>query len=106
MHNINIVGSLPTLRNAANGSACSQLIEALAPLHDDDDEEDALACERTFSGKDSGTATSMKNTSNIATDVANATTKFSLHASIKYAPNAGDITILAANVADTYIFFL
>lgn len=56
---------------------------------------------RTFSGKLSGTATRMKNTSKMAMAVASATTRFSLYASIMYAPSAGLITMLAANVADT-----
>jgi hypothetical protein len=37
----------------------------------------------------------------MAMAVASATTRFSLYASIMYAPSAGLITMLAANVADT-----
>lgn len=52
-----------TYLKAEKGSACSQLIGET----------------RTFSGKDSGTATRMKNTSKIATAVASATTRESDH---------------------------
>jgi hypothetical protein len=37
----------------------------------------------------------------MAMAVASATTRFSLYTSIMYAPSAGLITMLAANVADT-----
>lgn len=64
----------------ANGSACSQLIGAPHELG------------RTFSGRLSGTATKMKNTSNTAIAVAKAATSVSLYTSRKYCPNAGEIT--------------
>ncbi|KAF4525362.1 hypothetical protein B566_EDAN007845 [Ephemera danica] len=73
----------------AKGSACSQEIGA---PHEEG---------RTFSGSDSGTATRMKNTSRTAMAVARATTTLSLYVSSNQAPRAGDITMLAANVADT-----
>ncbi|KAG8235340.1 hypothetical protein J437_LFUL015848 [Ladona fulva] len=60
-----------------NGSACSQ--EMGAPQDDG----------RTFSGRDSGTATRMKNTSNNAMAVARATTRdseYNTHQSISKAP--------------------
>lgn len=63
-----------------NGSACSQLIGAPQELG------------RTFSGRLSGTATNIKNTSNTAMAVAKATTSVSLYTSRKYCPNAGEIT--------------
>lgn len=63
MHSKRIVGSCPAFRNDENGSACSQLIGDT----------------RTFSGKLSGTATKMKNTSRMATAVANATTNETDH---------------------------
>ena len=56
----------------------------------------------TFSGKDSGIKTSINKTSSRAIAVANQTTRFSLYASPRYAPIAGLVTRLAANVADTY----
>lgn len=65
-HCIRIVWSKPAFRNAANGSACSQLIGAPHELG------------RTFSGKLSGTATNMKNTSKTAIAVAKATINVSL----------------------------
>lgn len=71
------------------GSACSQLIGA---PHDDG---------RIFSDKLSGTATSIKKTSSTAMAVESATTNVSPYISIKAFPRAGDITKLAANVADT-----
>lgn len=64
----------------ANGSACSQLIGAPHEFG------------RTFSGKLSGTATNMKNTSNTAIAVAKATINVSLYTSRRYSPSAGDIT--------------
>ncbi|KAI9587061.1 hypothetical protein GQX74_002908 [Glossina fuscipes] len=60
----------------ANGSACSQLIGV--------PQDDGL----TLSGKLSGTATKMKNTSSTAIAVAKATTKVSLYFSISAAPKA------------------
>jgi len=63
---------MPTLRSAINGSACSQFIGAPFQVFG-----------RTFSGRDSGTATRMKNTSNTATAVANATTNDSEYVSFK-----------------------
>lgn len=77
---------LSTLPNAANGSACSQ---------------DMGTGGRAFSGKLSGTATSINKTSSIAMAVANATAKFSPYAVMVHAPKAGLITMLAANVAET-----
>lgn len=65
----------------ANGSACSQLI---GPTPHE--------LGRTFSGKLSGTATNMKNTSSTAIAVARATITVSPYTSRKYAPNAGEIT--------------
>ncbi|KAF9807110.1 hypothetical protein SFRURICE_018533 [Spodoptera frugiperda] len=70
-HNISTVRSAPTFRNAANGSACSQLIAGPQPLG------------LTFSGRLSGTATIMKKTSRIATAVAAATTSDSPYKSIR-----------------------
>lgn len=64
----------------AKGSACSQLMGA---PHDEG---------LTLSGKLSGTATNIKNTSNTAMAVAKATTNVSLYRSISTAPRAGDIT--------------
>lgn len=64
----------------AKGSACSQLMGA--------PQEEPL----TLSGKLSGTATNIKNTSKTAIAVAKATTKVSLYFSIKAAPKAGEIT--------------
>lgn len=64
----------------ANGSACSQLIGAPQELG------------RTFSGRLSGTATKIKNTSSTAIAVAKATINVSLYTSRRYAPNAGEMT--------------
>lgn len=55
-----------------------------------------------FSGKDSGTATRMKQMSSRAIAVARITTRVSPYAADKYAPIAGLVTRLAAKVADTY----
>lgn len=57
---------------------------------------------RNFSGRDSGTATSMKRTSSTATAVASHITSVSLYNLSKYAPIAGLVTRLAAKVAETY----
>lgn len=91
MHNMSIMGSLPTFLREEKGSACSQ--EMGLPQ---------VEVGRTFSGRDSGTATRMKNTSKMATAVASVTTSDTDQRSIRYAPNAGDTTMLAANVADTW----
>lgn len=56
---------------------------------------------RHFSGNDSGTASSRKQTSRIATNDASAITRLSLYARPRYAPIAGLVTRLAANEADT-----
>ena len=74
----------------AKGSACSQ--EMGAP------HEAGLI----FSGRDSGTATRMKHMSSRAMAVARITTSVSPYACDRYAPMAGLVTRLAANVADTY----
>lgn len=63
-----------------NGSACSQLIGAPHGFG------------LTFSGKLSGTATKIKNTSKTAMAVAKATINVSPYTSFKYAPIAGEIT--------------
>lgn len=55
-----------------------------------------------FSGRDSGTATRMKQMSSRAMAVARITTSVSPYACDRYAPMAGLVTRLAANVADTY----
>lgn len=81
--------SEPNKQLTAKGSACSQDIGA--PQDDG----------RTFSGKDSGTATRIIKTSSKAIAVATATTRFSPYVFIMYAPRAGLMTKLAANVADT-----
>lgn len=70
-HCIITVWFIPTRRNAAKGSACSQFIGA---PHD---------VGRTFSGNDSGTATNIKKTSRTAIAVASATTKDSEYLSFK-----------------------
>ena len=63
IHRRRIVGSWPTFRREEKGSACSQLI----------------GLTRTFSGRLSGTATRIKNTSRMATAVARATTSETDH---------------------------
>lgn len=63
IHNMSIMGSFPTFLRDEKGSACSQ--EMGLPHVD---------VGRTFSGRDSGTATRIKNTSSIATAVASVTT--------------------------------
>ena len=55
----------------------------------------------TFSGSDSGTTTSINKTSNKAIAEASHITKLSLYILPRYAPRAGLVTRLAANVADT-----
>ena len=57
---------------------------------------------RIFSGSDSGTATRMKQMSSRAMAVARTTTKLSPYTRPRYAPMAGLITKLAANVAETW----
>ena len=57
------------------------------------------------SDSDSGTATIMKRTSSAATTVASATTRPSPYMLPRYAPIAGLVTKLAANVADTCTAF-
>lgn len=73
----------------AKGSACSHDIRA--------PHEGGLI----FSGRDSGTASSMKQISTTATTVATNTTKLSPYKLDRCAPIAGLVTKLAANVADT-----
>lgn len=68
--------------HTAKGSACSQLIGV--PQVDG----------RIFSGKLSGTATNIKNTSKMAIAVARATTSVSLYFSISVVPKAGEITCI------------
>lgn len=53
-------------------------------------------------GRDSGTATRIKQTSKAAIEVASMTTTALPYTWLKYAPIAGLVTKLAANVADTY----
>ena len=55
---------------------------------------------RSFSGKDSGTATRMKRRSKMAMAAANHMTTVSLYMSWRKAPIAGLVTRLAANVAE------
>jgi len=54
-----------------------------------------------FSGRDSGTATRIKQMSSRAMAVARITTNVSPYATDRYAPIAGLVTKLAAKVADT-----
>lgn len=56
---------------------------------------------RIFSGSDSGTASMMKQISARATSVATSTTRLSPYRADRYAPIAGLVTKLAANVAET-----
>ncbi len=74
----------------AKGSACSHEIGA---------PQDAGLI---FSGSDSGTATRIKQMSSIAMAEARTTTRLSPYTWLRYAPMAGLITRLAANVAETF----
>lgn len=72
------------------GSACSQEIGAPQVLS------------LILSGRDSGTASRMKQMSARAISVATRTTRLSPYQADRYAPMAGLVTRLAANVADTW----
>lgn len=73
----------------AKGSACSQ------------DMGDPQVLSLILSGRDSGTASRMKQMSARAISVATRTTRLSPYQADRYAPMAGLVTRLAAKVADT-----
>ncbi len=73
----------------AKGSACSQDMGAPQVLS------------LILSGRDSGTASRMKQMSARAINVATRTTRLSPYQADRYAPMAGLVTRLAAKVADT-----
>lgn len=56
---------------------------------------------RSLTGRDSGTHTKTKKISRRAMAVARAITRLSVYILPRYAPSAGLVTRLAANVADT-----